>query len=322
MRSLTIFLCILLLAAVAGGPVNAQTYPTKTIRMVVAFSAGTVTDIMTRAIASELTERLGQPVVVENRPGAGGNIGCEAVKNAAPDGYTLLAGSNGPLAANVSLYSKLPFDPIKDFSPIVVVTRGSMFLVANQSVSAESVTDVIQMAKARPGTLSFGASSTTGRVWVELLKIMAGIDVVCVPYKEVGNMFANLMGGKIPFAFENTGPCMPYIQANKIKAIAVTHSKRSGTAPLIPTLAEFGLGRYNLRSWMGYLAPKGTPAEIIVRINAEVNKIVHESPKIKQLLANLDLDTEKLSPEQFAEFIKADIANWAEIVKLTGVRLD
>jgi len=322
MRSLTILLCILLLGAVANGPSDAQTYPTKPIRMVVAFSAGTASDIVARVISTELAGRLGQPVVVENRPGAGGNIGCEAVKNSAADGYTLLAGSNGPLSANVSLYAKLPFDPIKDFSPIVKAFTGSMFLLANQSVSAMSVTDVIQMAKARPGTLSFGASSTTGRVWVELFKTMAGIDVVCVPYKEVGNMFANLMGGKVAFAFENMGPSTPYIQASKIRAIAVTNTKRSSTAPDVPTLTEFGLGRYNIRNWGGYFAPMGTPKEIIVRINTEVNKIIRESPKVKQLLVSLELDPEENTPEQFAEFHKADIANWAEIVKLTGVRLD
>lgn len=322
MRSLTIVSCILLLVAGAGGPVNAQTYPTKPIRIVVPFSAGSVTDILTRGVAKELTKRLGQPVVVENRPGAGGNIGTEAAAKAAPDGYTLVSGSGGPFAANVSLYDKLPFDPVKDFSPIVLLGTGAMLLVANQSVSATSVTDVIQMAKARPGTLNFGAATTTARVLVELFKSAAGINVVTVLYKDVGAMYSDLMGGQIQYAFETAAPSMPLIRANKIKAIAATSSKRAGFAPNIPTFTEFGLTRCELVIWPGLFAPNGTPAEIIVRLNAEVNKMILESSELKQLFASVGIDPAGGSPEQFADYHKADIAKWRELVKATGVRLD
>ena len=322
MRSLTIVSCILLLAAVAGGPVNAQTYPTKPIRIVVPFGAGASTDILARGIAKGLIERLGQPVVVENRPGAGGNIATEAVAKAAPDGYTLIMGTNGPFAANVSLYHNLPFDPVKDFSPIVLMGRLPMILVANESVSATSVADVIQLAKARPGTLNFGASNTTARVWVELFKSMAGIDVVTVLYKNVGAMLTDLMGGQIQYAFENVGPSMSLIRANKIKAFAVTTPKRAGFAPSVPTLAEFGLTRHELVVWFALFAPKGTPAEIIGRLNAEVNKMILESPELIQLSASIGMDPAGGSPEQLADYHKAEVAKWRELIKATGVRLD
>jgi tripartite-type tricarboxylate transporter receptor subunit TctC len=321
-RSLIFVSCFFLLTSVAGVPVNAQTYPAKPIRIVVPFGAGAGVDILARGIAKGLTDRLGQSVVVENRPGAGGNIGTEAVAKAAPDGYTLVMGSNGPFAANVSLYDKLPFDPVKDLSPVILMGRLPMILVANESVSATSVADVIQMAKARPGTLNFGASNTTARVWVELLKSMAGIDVITVPYKNVGAMLTDLMGGQIQYAFENIGPSMSLIRATRIKGIAVTSPKRAGFAPQIPTLAESGLTRYELVVWLALFAPKGTPTEIIMRLNAEVNKMIFESPEITQLIASIGMDPAGGSPEQLADYHKAEIAKWSELIKATGVRLD
>jgi tripartite-type tricarboxylate transporter receptor subunit TctC len=321
-RNLIFASCFFLLTAVAGMPVNAQTYPVKPIRIVVPFGAGAGVDVLARGIAKGLTDRLGQPVVVENRPGAGGNIGTEAAAKAAPDGYTLIMGSNGPFAANVSLYDKLPFDPVKDLSPVILMGRLPMILVANEAVSAASVADVIQMAKARPGTLNFGASNTTARVWVELLKSMAGIDVITVLYKNVGAMLTDLMGGQIQYAFENVGPSMSLIRANKIKGIAVTSPKRAGFAPNIPTLAESGLTRYELVVWLALFAPKGTPTEIIMRLNAEVNKIMFESPEITQLIASIGMDPAGGSPEQLANYHRAEIAKWRELIKATGVQLN
>jgi tripartite-type tricarboxylate transporter receptor subunit TctC len=321
-RSLFFASCFLVLALAAGVPARAQTYPAKPIRIVVPFGAGAGVDVLARGIAKGLTDRLGQPVVVENRPGAGGNIGTEAVAKAAPDGYTLIMGSNGPFAANVSLYDKLPFDPVKDLAPVILMGRLPMILVANESVSAATVADMIQMAKARPGTLTFGASNTTARVWVELLKSMAGIDVVTVPYKNVGAMLTDLMGGQIQYAFENVGPSMSLIRANKIKGMAVTSPKRAGFAPQIPTLAESGFTRYELVVWLALFAPRGTPAEIVIRLNAEVNKIMFESPEITQLIASIGMDPAGGSPEQLADYHKAEVAKWSELIKATGVRLD
>ncbi|MCX7143448.1 MAG: tripartite tricarboxylate transporter substrate binding protein [Proteobacteria bacterium] len=314
--------CLLLLAFASGGPASAQSYPTKPIRIVVPFGAGAGVDILARGFGKALTERLGQPVVVENRPGAGGNIGTEVVAKAAPDGYTLVMGSNGPFAANVSLYDKLPFDPLKDLAPVILMGRLPMILIANDAVSAASVTDMIQLAKARPGTLNFGASNTTARVWIELLKNMAGINVATVPYKNVGALLTDLMGGQIQYAFENVGPSLPLIRSSKIKALAVTSQKRASFASQIPAFGEFGLTRYDLVVWLALFAPKGTPAEITQRLNAEINKIMQESPEIVQLIASIGMEPAGGSPEQLGEYHKAEIAKWDELVKATGVRLD
>lgn len=322
MRIAMLLSCLLLLALASGGTANAQTYPTKPIRIVVPFGAGAGVDILARGVGKTLTERLGQPVVVENRPGAGGNIGTEVVAKAAPDGYTLVMGSNGPFAANVSLYDKLPFDPLKDLSPVILMGRLPMILVANDAVSAASVTGMIQLAKSRPGTLNFGASNTTARVWIELLKSMTGINVATVPYKNVGALLTDLMGGQIQYAFENVGPSLPLIRANKIKALAVTSQKRASFASQIPAFGEFGLTRYDLVVWLAMFAPKGTPAEIIQRLNAEINKIMQESPEIVQLIASIGMEPAGGSPGQLGEYHKAEIAKWDELVKATGVRLD
>lgn len=322
MRNAMLVSCLLLLALVSGGPINAQTYPTKPIRIVVPFGAGAGVDILARGVGKALTERLGQPVVVENRPGAGGNIGTEVVAKAAPDGYTLVMGSNGPLAANVSLYDKLPFDPLKDLAPVILMGRLPMILIANDAVSAASVTDMIQLAKSRPGTLNFGASNTTARVWIELLKSMAGINVATVPYKNVSALLTDLMGGQIQYAFENVGPSLPLIRANKIKALAMTSHKRASFASQIPAFGEFGLTRYDLVVWLALFAPKGTPTEIIQRLNAEINKIMQESPEIVQLIASIGMERAGGSSEQLGAYHKAEIAKWDELVKATGVRLD
>ena len=309
-------------AALAQPSRGSDAYPSKTVRLIVGLAPGGNPDTFARLTAKSLSDSFGQPFVVENRPGAGGNIGTEVVAKAAPDGYTLVMGSNGPFAANVSLYDKLPFDPLKDLAPVILMGRLPMILIANDAVSAASVTDMIQLAKARPGTLNFGASNTTARVWIELLKNMAGINVATVPYKNVGALLTDLMGGQIQYAFENVGPSLPLIRSSKIKALAVTSQKRASFASQIPAFGEFGLTRYDLVVWLALFAPKGTPAEITQRLNAEINKIMQESPEIVQLIASIGMEPAGGSPEQLGEYHKAEIAKWDELVKATGVRLD
>lgn len=298
-----------------------QEYPSKPIRIVVPFGPGAGVDTLARGVGKLLTERLGQPVVIENRPGAGGNIGVETVAKATPDGYTLLMGSNGPLAANVSLYEKLPFDPAKDLAPIVLMGRLPMILIANNAAPAGSVSDLVRLAKSSPGAVNFGASNTTARVWIDLMGRMTNTKSETVQYKNVGTLLGDLMGGQIQYAFENVGPSMPQIRAGKVKALAVTSHKRAGFAPEIPSFGEFGLTRYDLVVWYALFAPKGTPADIVQRLNAEVNKMMRDAPEIAQLSAAIGMEIEGGAPEQLGEFQKAEIAKWDELVRTTGIKL-
>ncbi|MBN9428950.1 MAG: tripartite tricarboxylate transporter substrate binding protein [Burkholderiales bacterium] len=313
----------LLLCATLVGSASAQTdYPNKPIRMIVPFGAGAGVDTLARGVAKGLSERFGQPVVIDNRPGAGGNIGTEAAAKADPDGYTLVMGSNGPFAANVSLYSKLPFDPLTDLTPVILMGRLPMILVGSKSAPANSVQEVIAAAKARPGAVNFGASNTTARVWVELLKSMGGVDVPTVLYKNVGAMMTDLMSGQIQFAFENVGPSMPLIKGDKIKAIAVTSPKRAGFAPEIPTLAEAGLTRHELVVWLALFAPKNTPAAIVSKLNSEINRMITESAELKQLALSIGIDLAGGTPQQLGQYHAAEVRNWRSLVEMTNIRLE
>ncbi|MCZ7559323.1 MAG: tripartite tricarboxylate transporter substrate binding protein [Burkholderiaceae bacterium] len=307
--------------ALFGHSAFGQEYPSGPIRLIVPFGPGAGVDILARGVGKLLTERMGQPVVVENRPGAGGNIGVDTVAKAAPDGYTLLMGSNGPLAANVSLYEKLTFDPAKDLTPIVLMGRLPMILVANNAAPAGSVSDLVRLAKSSPGAVNFGASNTTARVWIDLIGRMTDTKSETVQYKNVGTLLADLMGGQIQYAVENVGPSMPQIRAGKIKALAVTSHKRAGFAPEIPSFGEVGLTRYDLVVWYAMFAPNGTPADIVQRLNAEVNKMMRDEPEIARLAASVGMEVEGGTPQQLGEFQKAEIAKWDELVRTTGIKL-
>jgi tripartite-type tricarboxylate transporter receptor subunit TctC len=314
--------CLILAGLAFSATASAHTtYPDKPIRIVVPFGAGSATDSLTRSIAKGLTERLGQSVVVDNRPGAGGNIGSDSVAKAEPDGYTLVMGTNGPFAANVSLYSKLSFDPAKDFEPIVLMGRLPMMLVASNSAPASSVPELIEQARGNSAPVNFGASNTTARVWVELLKDMAGIQTNTVLYKNVGSMVTDLISGQIPYAFENVGPSMPLVKSDKIKALAVTSPKRASFAPEIPTVAEAGLTRHELVVWFALFAPKGTPDEIVGRLNKEVNALL-ETDEIRQMSASIGMDPAGGSPKELRDYHLAEIEKWRGLVETTGVRLD
>lgn len=311
----------LIFGALFGHSAFGQEYPSRPIRLVVPFGPGAGVDILARGVGKLLTERLGQPVVVENRPGAGGNIGVDAVAKAAPDGYTLLMGSNGPLAANVSLYEKLTFDPAKDLTPIVLMGRLPMIVVANNGAPAGSMSDLVRLAKSSPGAVNFGASNTTARVWIDLIGRMTDTRSETVQYKNVGTLLGDLMGGQIQYAVENVGPSMPQIRAGKIRALAVTSHKRAGFAPEIPSFGELGLTRYDLVVWYAMFAPKGTPAEIVQRLNHELNKMMREEPEIARLAASVGMEVEGGTPEQLGEFQKAEIAKWDALVRTTGIKL-
>lgn len=309
------------LAQSAGTPGEAS-YPTKPLRIVVPLSAGGPTDTLARVIGQQLTEKLGQPVIIENRPGAGGNIGAEMVAKAAPDGYTLFMGTSGPLSINQSLYSKLPFDPAKDFAPVVLIASAPFVVAINPSLPAKSVKDLIALAKSKPGQLNFGAvSGSAAHLATELFKSMAGVDMVHVPYKGAAPATNDLVAGLLQLSFASTPGVMPNVKAGKLTALAVTSSKRLIQLPDIPTLAESGLAGYEASVWYGIVAPAKTPRAIIVRLNTEINKILQDPDTRQKLLAN-DFEPAGSTSEEFGTYIKAETAKWGKVVKSSGAKSD
>lgn len=308
--------------AQSAAALGKASYPTKPLRIVVPLSAGGPTDTLARVIGQQLTEKLGQPVIIENRPGAGGNIGAEMVAKAAPDGYTLFMGTSGPLSINQSLYSKLAFDPAKDFSPIVLVASAPFVVAINPSVPAKSVKDLIALAKSKPGELNFGAvSGSAAHLATELFKSMAGIDMVHVAYKGAAPATTDLVAGVLQLSFASTPGVMPFVKAGKLTALAVTSSKRLPQLPDIPTLAESGLAGYEASVWYGIVAPAKTPRAIIVRLNTEINKILQDPDTRQKLLTN-DFEPAGSTPEQFETYIKAEATKWGKVIKNSGAKAD
>lgn len=308
--------------AMAAACLNASAaFPDKPINMVVPFGAGSATDTLARGVAKGLSERLGQPVTVENKPGAGGGIGAAYVARSAPDGYTLLMGTNGPMAANASLYQHLPYDPVKDFAPVALMGRLPMILIGNNGAQAKTLPELVAAAKAQPGAINFGASNTTARVWVELLKRMAGIDVTTVLYSNVGGMMTDLMSGRISYAFENVGPSLPQVAAGKVRALAVTTPQRAPFAADIPTVAESGLDQHELVVWFAMFAPRGTPASVVERINAEVNQVL-ATAELRQLSSQIGMTPAGGSPADLKTYQEDEVKNWRKLVDMTGVRID
>ena len=301
----------------------AQPYPNHAIRLVVPFPAGGTTDILARAAAQKLTEALGQSVVVDNRPGAGGNIGAELVAKAAPDGYTLLMGTVGTHAINPSLYAKMPYDHIKDFVPIILVAGVPNVLVVNPSLPIHSVADLIKLAKAKPGTINFASSGSGTSIHLsgELFKTMAGVDMTHVPYKGSAPALTDVMGGQVQIMFDNLPSSLALIKSGKLRAVAVTSLQRAPALPDVPTIAESGLPGFEASSWFGILAPAGTPAPIVAKINAEVNKWL-QSPEAKEQLLAQGAAAAGGSPEQFVAHIRAETDKWAKVVKASGAKVD
>ena len=301
----------------------AQGYPNRPIKLVVPFPAAGTTDILARAAAQKLTESLGQAVVVDNRPGAGGNIGSDLVAKSAPDGYTLLMGTVGTHAINPSLYAKMPYDHIKDFVPVVLVASVPNVLVVNLDLPVNSVADLIKLAKAKPGAINFASSGSGTSIHLsgELFKTMAGVDMTHVPYKGSSPALTDVMGGQVQVMFDNLPSSLALIKAGKLRAIAVTSMVRAPALPNVPTINESGLPGFEASSWFGVLAPAGTPAPIVARINAEVNKWLQSADAREKLLAQ-GAEAAGGSPEQFAAFIRSETEKWAKVVKASGAKVD
>jgi len=323
MKISALHLCTLPLAFL-GLYDNAQAdeYPSKPIRMIVGFAPGGGTDTTARAISAKLGELVGQQVIIDNRAGAAGNIATEMVAKANPDGYTLLLGTIAALAINPSLYrTKLPFDSVKDFAPIIQAVDSTNILSVHPSVPVGTVKELIALAKTK--SLNYGSSGVggTGHLAGELFDTMAGTKMTHVPYKGGGPAMIDLVGGPVQIVYATAASAVPMIKATKIKGIAVTTIKRSALMPTIPTIAESGLPGFDANNWYGLLAPAKTPRAIVMRLNAEVTKVL-AMPDVKDFLFNQGLDPAPGSPEKFGAYIKAEMAKWAKVVKDSGARAD
>jgi tripartite-type tricarboxylate transporter receptor subunit TctC len=302
---------------------HAQGWPSKPIRYIVIFAPGGTTDILARLIAPKLSDALGQPVVVENRAGAGGNVGAEMLAKAAPDGYTIGSGTVSSHAINATLYSKLPYDPIRDFSPITMLATLPNMLVVHPSLGVNDVAELIALLKANPNKYSFGSAGngTSQHMSGELFKTMTGTSMQHIPYKGSGPMIPDLLAGTISMSFENLTTAYPPVKQGRLKALAVTTSKRSFVAPEVPTLAETGLAGYDITSWQALFAPAGVPKEIIARLHAETAKAL-KAPDVAKRLEDLGLDAGGIPPEELAAIIRNDIPRLGKIVRDSGAKVD
>jgi tripartite-type tricarboxylate transporter receptor subunit TctC len=317
---LVIAVGVLSTAAAHGTASAAQAYPTRPIRIVVAYTPAGATDILARIIGQKMNEAWGQPVIVENRPGANGNIGTEYAARAAPDGHTFLMTTAGPHGINPSLYRKLGYDAVKDFAAVSLVALVPNVLVVNNSLPVKDVKGLIAYAKASPGKLSYGSpgAGSTAHLSMELFKSMTGTNLVHVPYKGSAGVLTDVMGGQIAATMDNMPPYLPHIKAGKIRALAVTPAKRSPALPDVPTVAEAGVPGYVSSAWFGLVAPAATPREVINKISTETARIL-QLPDVKPRLAEQGAEPIGSTPEQFSAHIKAEIAKWAKVIKEANV---
>jgi tripartite-type tricarboxylate transporter receptor subunit TctC len=311
------------LAALAAGAPAQGNYPNKTIRMIVPFPAGGPTDIIARIVGQKLTDSMGQPVVIDNRGGSGGNIGADIVAKAAPDGYTLVMAIVGTHAINPALYARMPYDPVRDFSPITKTGAATIVLVAHPSVPVKSIKDLVALAKAKPRQLTFGSpgSGTPHHLAGELLKTMAGIDLIHIPYKGAAPAVAELLGGQVNTVIVSLPAAFPHVKAGRLTALGVTSGTRSAIVPEVPTFAEAGLGGYELENWYGLLAPARAPKAIIDKLNRETVKAL-QMPDVKERLNSQGFEIRTSTPDEFSVYIKSELVKWAKIVKASGAKVD
>ena len=309
------------LAVVVTAPGSAQLYPSKPIKIVVTFAPGGGADFVARVVAAKLGDALGQSVVVENRAGAGGGIGAEAVAKSPADGHTLLLGAAGTMTILPNLQEKVPFDSVKDFVPIGLVGSSPFVLALTPSVRANSVAELTALAKSNPGKLNYGSSGNGGAPHLagELYKSTAGMDIVHVPYKGLSPAITDLLGGQLQILFADVGLVAPHLKAGKLKGIAVTGRTRSSVLPELPTMIEAGVSNYQAGTWYGILAPAGTPPAVVARINAELQKIV-ASPEIETQFAAQGIEPAGGTPEQFAALIRDDSAKWGKLIKAANIK--
>lgn len=319
--AVTLAACLLPLAIV--GQAHAQAgYPDRPIRMIVGFSAGGTTDVVARILGKEIGDALGQPVVVENRPGAGSNIASEMVARSDADGYTLYMVAVTS-AINQSLYTNLRFNLVDDFAPVALAVRVPNVLVVNPAVPAKTVQELVDYAKRNPGKLNYASSGSGTSIHMagELFRQLADLKVQHIPYKGSAPAITDLIGGQVQYMFDNMPSAWPHVAAGKLRALAVTTAERSSTAPEMPTMQESGFPTYDVSSWFGIIAPRGTPPEIVNKLNA-VTLDALAKPAIQSRLLELGAVPAKTTPAQFADFIKSEVDSWAKVVKASGARVD
>jgi tripartite-type tricarboxylate transporter receptor subunit TctC len=323
MKRLLNALLLALSVAMPAAVLAQGAYPTKPIRLIVPFPAGGTTDILARSTANELSKSLGQPVIVENRAGAGGNIGADAVAKSAPDGYTLLMGTVGTHGINSGLYAKMPYDAVKDFAPVTIVAAVPNMLVVHPSVPAKTVKELIDYAKANPGKVTFASSGAGTSIHLsgELFKTMAGVDILHIPYKGSSPALTDLAGGQVNIMFDNMPSALPLVKGGRLRALAVTTLKRSPAMPDLPTLSEAGLPGFDASSWFAVLAPAGTPRDIVNKLNASIVKSLG-APEMKEKLASQGAEPIGNTPEQFAAHIQSELVKWARVIKESGAKVE
>jgi tripartite-type tricarboxylate transporter receptor subunit TctC len=302
----------------------AENYPERPIRFVVPYAAGGTTDLLSRAIAQKLSEAIGQPVVPDNRPGAGGNVGAEIVAKSPPDGYTMLMAPVSPMAINVTLYgNKMTFNPEKDFAPITLVAKVPLVLVVHPSVPVKTLQELIALAKSKPGQLNYGSAGngSSNHLVGEMLKTAAGIDIVHIPYRGGGPAMMAVVAGQIDMLVGQVPTVASMVNSGRLRAIAVSGAKRSPALPAVPTIAESGLPGFDATAWYSIVVPAGTPKPIIARLHTELVKILN-SPDIRARLISEGADVETSTPEELAAFVRAEIPKWEKAVKDSGAKLD
>jgi tripartite-type tricarboxylate transporter receptor subunit TctC len=313
----------LVLAVGCAMPVAAQTYPAKTIRLIVPYPAGGATDFFARLVFPKMGEALGQPIVVENRPGAGTAIGASEVARSTPDGYTLLLGDAGTYAFNPTLYKKLSYDPVKDFAPVSLTGRFALILAVNPSMPAKSVKEFVAAAKSEPGKINYGAPGPGSPIHLamEFFKQRAGLVMTPIPYKGGADAMNDLLAGRISAMFPDIASGLPQIKGGKLRPIAVASAKRVAALPDLPTIGESGYPGFEAWAWQGFVAPARTPRPIIMRLNAEFAKVMSD-PAIKQRLSESGFEPQTSTPEEFSAYMKSEIAKWAKVIRESNISLD
>lgn len=306
----------------ASAPAFAADYPMRTIRYIVPQAAGGSSDTLARIVTQKLSENLGQQVVVDNRPGATGNIGGELAARAAPDGYTLIQVATSH-ATNPALQAKMPFDPIRDFAPVTLLSQAPNLWVVHPSLPAHNMRELIALAKSRPGQINYASAGTGSSQHLagELLKSLAGIAIVHIAYKGSPPALIDVLGGRVVLMCSTIAPAMPQVKTGKLRALAVTSLTRSAAAPAIPTVAESGLPGYEAIAWQGVLAPAATPRDIIGKMNTEIVRVIKQ-PEVRKQLADQGYEPVGNSPEQFAAYIKSEILKWARVIKAAGLKAE
>lgn len=313
---------LLATCSLAATAQDAGSYPSAPVRIIVPFQAGGLTDILARAIAQHATQRLGQQFVVENKAGASGNIGAEYVAKSKPDGYTILMGSIGTNAVNVHLFQRMPYDTLKDFSPIGLVASGTLMLVANPSVPVTDMKTLLEYARANPGKLSYasGGAGASQHLAGELLKNMTKVNILHVPYKGVAQGVTDVVAGQVDMTFD-LATVAPHIRAGKLRPIAVANGKRSSAFPDVPTIAEAGVPGYEASAWYGLFAPAGTPPAVIAKLNAEMVDALND-PELRKRLQTLGAEPAGSSPEELAKMVRSEYEKWGRVVREAGIRIE